>query len=71
MKPYLNIILNNFDDKPMYLSYTLKVNIENFDDSLIGISRECQIHSANCCSYYDEGSIPELDSHVLHNIFHA
>ena len=68
MRPYLNIILNNFDGKPMYLSYTLKVSIQEFDDSLIGISRECEIRNVNCCSFYDEGSIPELDFHVLQNI---
>ena len=64
-KPYLNIIIHQLNNESIYLSYTLKINNNSINNSLINVYHDCFINEVNCCNFYDEGSLPELDSYIL------
>ena len=69
LKPYLNIVIHKIDNDSSYLSLTLKrPKIEYVDENLINKKLSCTITKINCCNYYDEGSLPELDT-VIDSLF--
>ena len=61
---FINIIIKQIDDYPVYLSYSLKRNIDSID-SIDSIDNKemfnLKITVINCRKRFDEGSIPELD----------
>ena len=60
---FINIIIKQIDDYPVYLSYSLKRN--EYIDSIDCIDNKkiynLKITTVNCIKKFDEGSIPELD----------
>ena len=61
---FINIIIKQIDDYPVYLSYSLKRNIVSIDriDSIDNKEMfNLKITVINCRKRFDEGSIPELD----------
>ena len=64
-KPYLNIIIYQLNNESIYLSYTLKINNNIINNNLINVYHNCFINKVNCCNFYDEGSLPDLDLYIL------
>ena len=63
--PYVNIVIHKLDNKDVYMSCTLKrPHIKEIKDSFMNKNHNCVIHQINCCNYYDEGCLPELDECV-------
>ena len=68
--PYVNVIIHKMDNIDVYVSYTLKRdNIHLINSNLLNRSIHCKITKVNCCNYYDEGCLPELDK-KLNTILH-
>ena len=63
--PYVNIIIHKMDNVDVYMSYTLKrSNIRLISSDLLHKSVHCCITKVDCCNYFDEGCLPELDDIV-------
>ena len=58
---FINIIIKQIDDYPVYLSYSLKRNIDSIDSIDNKEMFNLKITVINCRKRFDEGSIPELD----------
>ena len=62
--PFLNLIICNLNDDPIHISYVIKINESNIKLPEWNVNHTCEIHHVHACSYYDEGSLPELDSYI-------
>ena len=58
------------DNVDVYMSYTLKRhNIHLINGDILNKSVHCNITKVDCCNYFDEGCLPELDD-IVNTILH-
>ena len=62
--PFLNLILCNLNNEPIHISYVMKINESNIKIPEFKKHHSCEIHHVHPYSYYDEGSLPDIDSYV-------
>lgn len=67
--PYLNLIICKLNETPIHISYVIKTNPEKIKIPIFNVYHDCKIVNVNACSYYDEGSLPELDSYIQNIIY--
>lgn len=63
---FLNIIICKIDDHDVHISYTIRTR--RFNGEINNSHNSVKITRVNCLQTYDEGSIPELERHILENI---